>query len=206
MELITKAMDKMYLEERTGDGSIREMKFQNLEDKIAATLRRLIENDKIKSTKVAMNVSKLGEGRVKALANFHQNKQNAGIESDRLSSELIRLRIWLVRQGAHLTIDGKIIWAKSGAKVLWDTELQQLATKVKVRRDGLIYTGPGKPLDTKFMATHFSGPGYAIYVMSKEGNLHVTSHSAVNAITHLFSLECLSLVPASYKWTAAHSA
>ena len=27
------------------------------------------------------------------------------------------------------------------------------------------------------MVTHFSGPGYAIYVMSKEGHLYVSSHS-----------------------------
>ncbi|HEY4848766.1 MAG TPA: hypothetical protein VIH87_13510 [Methylocella sp.] len=179
MELLTKAMNDMYLNERKADGSIRVEKFNNLEDKIAATLRLLTENDKLKSTPVALNVPKLGEGRVKALANFHQNRQNAGIESDRLSSELIRLRIWLVRQGAHLTIDGKIIWARSGARVLWDTELQQRATKVQFK-GGLIYTSSEKPkpLDTQFMATHFSGPGYAIYVMSKEGNLHVTSHSA----------------------------
>ncbi|GEM_PF-5458213 len=181
MLLITKLkdMNKDYRhEESDTKNQIRHDKFETLEKRIEATLKKLTELEKTGRFTVATNVPKIGEGRVKSLAAFHTARQDFRVNKAKLTEELIRLRQWLVRQGAQLTLDGKIIWRKSQARVVWDHELaQQLATKVDIRSGRLVLAN-GKPLDTKFMATHFSGPGYAIYVMSGEGNLHVSSHSA----------------------------
>lgn len=51
----------------------------------------------------------------------------------------------------------------------------QNARKLKIV-GGRLFLG-GAPFDTTNMSTYFSGLGYAIYVMSQEGNLYVSSHS-----------------------------
>lgn len=118
-----------------------------------------------------------GPGSVKALAKFHTQQQNKQLDVERLNAAVIHLRQWLHRQNGILTPDGHIIWPKSDRVVLYDSDLaKQNATRLTVG-GSLLYTAQGKPLDTSNMVTHFSGPGYAIYVMSQEGHLHVTSHS-----------------------------
>ncbi len=179
MLLITKAMNEIYIgEESDTDNATRREKFTTLEDKLQAALRKLQALELAGRATVATNVPKIGEGRVKSLAAFHAERQGFRGNRARLLEELIRLRQWLVRQNASLTPDGRIIWSRSQARVMWDHDLaQQELTKVQVRGGRLVFAD-GKPLDTRLMATHFSGPGYAIYVMSGEGNLHVSSHSA----------------------------
>jgi hypothetical protein len=179
MQLITKAMNEIYLNERTDrDGSVRREKFETLEARIASTLKKLAENEGLRPATVAANLPKIGAGRVKSLVSFHETRAAIGPKSDSLSKKLIELRQWLSRQGAQLTRDGKVLWRQSEARVFWDTDLaRQALTKVEIRGPRL-FTSNGKPLDTRNMVTHFSGPGYAIYVMSQEGNLHVSTHSA----------------------------
>jgi len=79
-----------------------------------------------------------------------------------------------------LTADRSINWALSNAnsQVGYDHDLAaQGLTRVRIQAGRLFLDDAHtNPLDTAGMVTHFSGPGRAIYVMSKEGNLHVTSH------------------------------
>ena len=72
----------------------------------------------------------------------------------------------------------KIDWGISSRTVVYDRDISQDLTRVRFT-GGLLYMDDAftKPLDTKNMVTHFSGPGFAIYVMSEQGNLHVGSHS-----------------------------
>jgi hypothetical protein len=126
---------------------------------------------------VAQNLPELGQGRVKALTKFHTEQQQNVTRGDLLNAQVIKLRQWIFRQGAVLTTDGKIIWPKSQHVVQYDTDLaRQNMTRIEIR-NGLLCGVNGKALDTKFMVTAFSGPGHAIYVMSLEGHLHVSSHA-----------------------------
>jgi hypothetical protein len=87
---------------------------------------------------------------------------------------------WLTRQDVVLNNDGSINWAASqgDSKVIYDrTAKDQGLTRVYPLTGRFFTDADGKiPLDTRPMVTHFSGPGKAIYVMSKEGQLHVISH------------------------------
>jgi len=117
-----------------------------------------------------------GAGRVKALIAFHEEQQRNTVAGDILNAEVIRLRQWIFRQGATLTPNGEIIWPKSEHVVEYDTDLaRQGFTRIEFRA-GLLFLN-GKPLDTQWMVTAFSGPGYGIYVMSREGHIHVSSHA-----------------------------
>ena len=83
---------------------------------------------------------------------------------------------WLVREGFALDPDGNIDWSVSHKTVVYDHQLEaQQMTKISARRGRLFIDGHA--LDTTSMVTHFSGPGYAIYVMSQQGHIHVSSHS-----------------------------
>jgi hypothetical protein len=140
---------------------------------VTADAARKFARDK----QVASDLPALGAGRVKALAAFHEKQQTKEVEADRMNAEVIRIRQWLHRQNASVTPDGRINWPKSIRTVVYDHQLaQQNLSRITIR-GGLLHTADGKPLDTRNMVTHFSGPGYAIYVMSYEGNLHVSSHS-----------------------------
>ena len=85
-------------------------------------------------------------------------------------------REWLTREGFVVGIDGSIDWPQSAKTVVYDNQLlQQDMTKLSAK-NGRLYVG-AQPFDTTGLVTHFSGPGYAIYVMSQQGNIHVSSHS-----------------------------
>lgn len=133
--------------------------------------------DFARSKQVAANLPASGGGRVKALAAFHLKQQTKEVDADKANAEVIRIRQWLHRQNASVSPAGRIIWPKSTRVVMYDRQLQAQNTSRITARDGLLYTSDGKLLDTAGMVTHFSGPGFAIYVMSREGNLHVSSHS-----------------------------
>ncbi|WP_342358420.1 hypothetical protein [Terrarubrum flagellatum] len=118
-----------------------------------------------------------GPGRVRALANFHEQQQRNTTLPDEVARLIIRLRLWLHRQGANVSRDGAVLWPDAQPMVRYDNELQQVLTLVRIQA-GLLTTIERRPLDTAKMVTAFSGPGFAIYVVSAEGNLHVSSHSA----------------------------
>ncbi|HTW79976.1 MAG TPA: hypothetical protein VME23_10575 [Terracidiphilus sp.] len=94
-------------------------------------------------------------------------------------AKIQRLTRWLQLEGAHLNPDGTINWTLSNAVVVYDHDaaVQQL-TKLRFH-GGRIFTDDAHAnlFDTTDMVTHFSGPGKAIYVMTKEGNIHASSHS-----------------------------
>ena len=116
-------------------------------------------------------------GGVKDLVKWHMQAQQNVMDGDRLNDEVIRVRRWITRQGAKLTVRGQVIWDVSHRRVEYDNDLQKQAMTKVTLRGGKMYTADGKLLDTSEMVTVFSGPGYAIYVLSKEGNIHVGSHS-----------------------------
>ena len=117
---------------------------------------------------------------VKALAAFHASQQThvKQAEQARLNEVAIRLRTWISRQGAWFSGASGLHWDQTmRSTVVYDCQLaQQNATKLSVI-GGLLFAPDGTLFDTSRMVTCASGPGYAIYVMSAEGNLHVSSHS-----------------------------
>ncbi len=117
---------------------------------------------------------------VKALVAFHASQQTHVKEAEqaRLNEAAIRVRRWISRQGAWFSGASGLDWDQTmRSTVVYDCQLaQQNATKLSVI-GGLLVAPDGKLFDTSRMVTCFSGPGYAIYVMSAEGNLHVSSHS-----------------------------
>jgi hypothetical protein len=161
-----------------GTEGVRRMALAGLEQRLQMAYTTADQaRDFARNRQVASNMPAIGEGRVKALAAFHMAQQSKEVRADQMNAEVIRIRQWLHRQNASLTPDGKINWPKSIRMVVYDHQLAaQNISRITIRGSRL-YTSDGKPLDTKNMVTHFSGPGYAIYVMSYEGNLHVSSHS-----------------------------
>ncbi|MBV9499841.1 MAG: hypothetical protein JO138_10750 [Acidobacteriaceae bacterium] len=119
----------------------------------------------------------------KSAAEF-SNKSKADIETPAIlaaKAKVARYKRWLVLQGAEIKEIGgqlRIDWGISSRTVVYDRNVSQVLTRVRFS-GGRLYSDDAftKPLDTKNMVTHFSGPGFAIYVMSEEGNIHVGSHS-----------------------------
>jgi hypothetical protein len=116
---------------------------------------------------------------VKNLIKFHEG-QHSAVKLSRqkeLNDYVIYLRKWLSRQGVWFSGDAGFNRKRSTRTVYYDTDLRkQDLTRVRIQ-GGLLFAHDGKPFDTRKMVTCFSGPGFGIYVMSGEGNLHVGSHS-----------------------------
>ena len=125
-----------------------------------------------------------------------------------IAEKIIKIRLWLSRQGVKISADGKTIWWPREKKMLWDQQLfQQGFSQVEFvlgkiywsqhgagltpeqweltnsSRSVWVQQGPKWvrsnqpiPVDTKSMVTYLSGPGAGIYVFSKEGHLHISSH------------------------------
>lgn len=108
-----------------------------------------------------------------------QTKAAAGNGVALLQAKVERLRTWLQRQNCVVGVDGTIDWQLSSRTVEYDHELvKQGMTRVRILAGRLFLDDAGTtPLDTSNMVTHFSGPGNAIFVMGKSGNIHVSSHS-----------------------------
>jgi hypothetical protein len=82
-------------------------------------------------------------------------------------------------QGGVVNDDGTLDWGASDRLVVYDrTAAAQDLTKLRVR-GGLLYTDDAgaNPFDTSQLSTFFSKVGYAIYVMSEEGNIHAANHA-----------------------------
>jgi hypothetical protein len=128
--------------------------------------------------KIATNIPPFGsQGRVAALAKFHQGQQDSTVKLDKLNAENIKLRLWIARQGASVKPDGSIDWPKSYRTVQYDTELAKRDVHRLNIRGGLLYKADGTPFDTGKLATNHTGPGFGIYVMSAEGNIYAGGHA-----------------------------
>ena len=114
---------------------------------------------------------------VAQLRGMHESAQANTINAERLNAEVVRIRQWIVRQGAKLTPNGDIVWPKSARVVEYDHDLERRGlTRLTCRAKKLVMPD-GTPFDTANLATAFAGPGYGIYVMSAEGHIHVSGHS-----------------------------
>jgi hypothetical protein len=82
-------------------------------------------------------------------------------------------------QGGVLTRDGHLDWGASDQLVVYDRTLAaQNLTKLRIHNNKLYADDARtKPFDTAQMSTVHSGLGFAIYVMSEEGNIHASSHA-----------------------------
>jgi hypothetical protein len=88
-------------------------------------------------------------------------------------------RLRLERQGCVIRPDGTIDWSLSARTVEYDHDLARQGMTMLTIRSGVLYSGKDR-FDTTSLVTQFSGPGYAIFVMSATGNIHVSSHSVGN--------------------------
>ena len=82
-------------------------------------------------------------------------------------------------QGGVLKRDGTLDWGASDQVVVYDRNAAaQDLTRLRIR-GGLLYTDDAgqTPFDTANLSTFFSKLGYAIYVMSEEGNIHAANHA-----------------------------
>jgi hypothetical protein len=119
----------------------------------------------------------------KATAEFSK-KSKAEVETPAIlaaRAKVERIKRWLALQGAEIRYTNgrmEIDWGISSRRVVYDRNLNQDLTRVRFN-GGLLYSDDAftQPFNTADMVTHFSGPGFGIYVMSEEGNLHVGSHS-----------------------------
>ena len=94
------------------------------------------------------------------------------------AAKVDKIRTWLEREDFVLFPDGSINWAMSNKTVVYDHQLAaQDATRIH-GKGGRLFVDERctTPLDTSGMVTHLSGPGYAIYVMSQQGHIHVSTH------------------------------
>jgi hypothetical protein len=96
-----------------------------------------------------------------------------------LEAKVIQRKEWLTRQGGVVDADGNVDWGRSARVVEYDdTLVKQGLTRLHFA-GGRVYTDAAcsKPFSTRDMVTQFSGPGKAIFVMGRSGNLHVSSHA-----------------------------
>src|SRR5579864_1146484 len=81
----------------------RQALFGNLEAALERTLKLIAEFKANKGPKIAEPLA--GPGRVRSLVAFHEGAQADTVRLDQLNALVIKLRIWLHRQGAVLTRD-----------------------------------------------------------------------------------------------------
>jgi hypothetical protein len=109
---------------------------------------------------------------------FEENSEENLIKRQKaLNDKVIRIRKWLSRQGVTFKGNYEIDHRKLMNKLVkYDNDpTLQNATKAKLI-GGKFYDQNNQLLDTGKMVTHHSGPGYAIYVLSGQGNFHIASH------------------------------
>jgi hypothetical protein len=175
MSFLMKQLNDEYRNELiTPNDADREACFRELEQGIRDALARV---NGVKQQMRVQTCNPTGANRVRQMAGFFEGKAKGPQELQKEANEIVKLRQWLFRQGAVLTPDGRIVWEKSKARVMYDHELaQQDATRITIA-GGRMTLPDGKPLDTRLMVTALTGPGTGIYVVSGEGHLHVAAHA-----------------------------
>ena len=94
-------------------------------------------------------------------------------------AQVDNLKRKLQRMGAQIDNNNQIDWGFSHRIVVYDgTAALQAATRLRVH-NGRLFSDDAhlQPFDTRLLVTANKGPGFAIYVMSKNGNIHASPHS-----------------------------
>lgn len=171
----TGVLDSSMAEEGTSGANRFNLRcWQNIETKLKEALVDLKNLEKPPTAGASASIANKKSFFEKA---FNPQQNQAAILDAR--KKVDRLRGWLRKEGVTPQPDGSIV--ASGIQslvVMYDHDLaKQAATMIHIS-GGKLYTDQAcsKPLDTKNMVTHFSGPGKAIFVMSQSGNIHVDSH------------------------------
>ncbi len=163
-----------HYENEIGSSGAREGALANLETKLKKALLDLKkEQDAAKAP---------ASNSVKDKVRFFQNQAVPAPRTEKLKQleeKVAQQRAWLELQGAVVDKNGNVNWDRTRRVVEYDQTYQKIGLTMVHFAGGRLFTDPActKPLDTKNMVTHFSGPGKAIFVMGRTGNLHVSSHS-----------------------------
>jgi hypothetical protein len=109
---------------------------------------------------------------------FFENKSDPA-KIAALEAKVLLRKNWLTRQGAVVDADGNVDEARSARVVEYDDNLAKQGLTRLHLVGGRAFTDAActRPFDTRDMVTQFSGPGKAIFVMGRTGNLHVSSHA-----------------------------
>lgn len=161
-----------------GTGGVR----QACLDGIAARLRNL--RISLEAAK-ARTEQQVGTGTVRERAAFFQGGTDVAARAaaerhvKELQNKIEAEQAKLERQGAVLRPDGTIDWGLTSRQVVYDHGAQAQGLTRLHPYNGLLYQDGNHTtkFDTSSLVTAFGGRGWAIYVMSEEGNIHACSHS-----------------------------
>jgi hypothetical protein len=156
-----------------GMSGVRESALGSLENKLKLAILDLKkERDSVKAP-----ASGSFQDRVQFFQNRASNANSAKIKE--LEVKVALRRDWLVLQGAVADSEGNVNWDRTRRVVEYDSTYQKIGMTLVHFAGGRLFQHQActRPLDTKHMVTAFSGPGKAIYVMGRTGNIHLSSHS-----------------------------
>lgn len=156
-----------------GTSGVRESVLGSLENKLKLAILDLKkERDSVKAP-----ASGSFQDRVQFFQNRASNANSAKIKE--LEVKVALRRDWLVLQGAVADSEGNVNWDRTRRVVEYDSTYQKIGMTMVHFAGGRLFRDQActRPLDTKHMVTAFSGPGKAIYVMGRTGNIHLSSHS-----------------------------
>jgi hypothetical protein len=165
-----------------GDSGIRESSLRSLETKLKKSIIALRKEQDVLPPPVASVAS---GGSLKDRVAFFDQKAGSvtnvarAARINELHGNVARERAWLERQGAVVDANGNVDWRRTERVVEYDHTYEQMGMTMVHFAGGRLFTDKActQPLDTKGMVTRLTGPGYAIYVMGRTGNIHVSSHS-----------------------------
>jgi hypothetical protein len=155
----------------------------------AAVLKAKTAYERLQQKAAGIHGTKVSAG-IKASASFFVQAAKAQAPSaaaDRVTAEMLntakaeyekQLRHFQ-NQGGVLTPEGTLDWGASDSLVIYDSDAASKdLTKLRFR-NRLLYTDDActVPFDTSNLSTFFSKLGFAIYVMSEEGNIHAANHA-----------------------------
>jgi hypothetical protein len=171
--------DRFYNE--VGDSGRREDSLRSLETRLKKSILALRKEQDAVPPPVTTAAS---GGSLKDRVAFFDKKADSitnvarAARMKELYGKVARERAWLERQGAVVDAKGNVDWKRTHRVVEYDQTYERMGMTMVHFSGGRLFTDKAcaQPLDTKGMVTHASGPGKAIYVMGRTGNIHVSSH------------------------------
>lgn len=156
-----------------GQEGVRELALGSLETKLKKAMLDLQKELDIAKAPISESF----QDRLRFFQASATNGNSAKLKE--LEDKVANLRNWLALQGAVIDREGKVNWDRTRRVVEYDSTYEKMGLTMVHFDQGHLFKDEActKPLDTKKMVTHFSGPGKAIFVMGRTGNIHVSSHS-----------------------------